>query len=52
MGINVGPMLLAIDNYRSGEIWKLTEKNSHIIAGLNTVFKTGSPAPLAQKETP
>jgi hypothetical protein len=50
MGINVGPMLLAIDNYRSGEIWKLTNRNSQIVAGLNDVFGNGSPAPLAEKE--
>lgn len=52
MGINVGPMLLAIDNYRSGAIWDSTGRNPHIIAGLNAVFGTGSPAPLAKKETP
>lgn len=51
MGINVGPMLLAIENYRSGEIWKLMGKNPHIMAGLDSVFGTGSPAPLAKKES-
>lgn len=50
MGINVGPMLLAIDNFRSGGIWKLTGKNKSIVAGLNAVFGTGSPASLATKE--
>jgi len=50
MGINVGPMLLAIENYRSGGIWKLTDKNPHIIAGLDSIFGTGSPAPLAKKD--
>jgi hypothetical protein len=50
MGINVGPMLLAIDNYRSGAVWKLTNKNSQLTAGLNTVFGTEAPAPLANKK--
>lgn len=51
MGVNVGPMLLAIDNYRSGAIWKLTAKNQPIIAGLDSVFGSKSPAPLAEKQT-
>lgn len=38
MGINLGPMLLAIENYRSGLIWKLTEKNPEIAAGLDRIF--------------
>lgn len=53
MGINVGPLLLAIDNYRGGAIWKSTARNPPILAGLNTIFGTGSPPPpLAKKETP
>ena len=51
MGVNVGPMLLAIDNYRDGGIWKLTGRNSEIIAGLNSVFGNGSLLPIAKKET-
>jgi hypothetical protein len=50
MGINVGPMLLTIDNYRSGRIWKLMNNNPQILAGLNDIFGPGSPAPLAQKD--
>ena len=50
MGVNIGPMLLAIDNYRSGQIWKLTGRNTQIIAGLDSIFGTGSPAPLAKKD--
>ena len=49
MGINVGPMLLAIDNYRSGMIWKLMAKNPQLNAGLDAVFGTGSPASMAEK---
>ena len=50
MGVNVGPMLLAIDNYRSGAIWKLTGRNGPITAGLNAVFGRPSPASLAEKQ--
>jgi hypothetical protein len=49
MGINVGPMLLAIDNYRSGMIWKLMAKNPQLNAGLDAVFGGGSPASMAEK---
>ncbi len=38
VGVNVGPMLLAIENYRSGMIWKLTAKSPIIEAGLDQVF--------------
>ena len=50
MGINVGPMLLAIDNYRSGVVWKSTNKDPHILAGLNAVFSPAGPAPLANRK--
>jgi hypothetical protein len=49
MGINVGPMLLAIDNYRSGMIWKLMAKNPQLNAGLDAVFGTKSPTSMAGK---
>lgn len=51
MGINVGPMLLAIENYRSGGIWKLTERNPWINAGLNTVFGDHNAAPIVKQAT-
>ncbi len=38
MGVDVGPMLLALENYRSGMIWKLTEKNREIQRGLDRIF--------------
>ncbi len=41
VGVNEGPMLLAIENYRSGMIWKLTSKNPEIRAGLDRIFGTG-----------
>lgn len=43
MGVDEGPMLLAIENYRSGMIWKLTAKNPRIKAGLDTIFGAGTP---------
>jgi hypothetical protein len=43
MGINVGPMLLAIENYRSRDIWNLTAKNPEIQTGLARVFGLGPP---------
>ncbi|MCP4632928.1 MAG: T9SS type A sorting domain-containing protein [candidate division Zixibacteria bacterium] len=38
MGINVGPMLLAIENYRSDFIWNLTNSNANISVGLDSCF--------------
>jgi hypothetical protein len=38
LGVNVGPMLLAIENYRSGMIWNLTAKNPEFRAGLDRIF--------------
>lgn len=38
MGINLGPMLLAIENYRSGLIWNLSENSPEIAAGLDHIF--------------
>src|SRR5262249_9917396 len=42
MGINVGPMLLAIENHRSHQIWDLTSHNPEIIAGLDSIFGISS----------
>jgi hypothetical protein len=47
MGINAGPMLLAIENYRSGQIWKLTARIPEIQRGLNRIFGGGSPRDIA-----
>jgi hypothetical protein len=43
MGINVGPMLLAIENYRSRQIWELTAQSPEIASGLDRIFGVGSP---------
>lgn len=39
MAINEGPLLLAIENYRSGFVWDITNKNSNITTGLDTIFQ-------------
>jgi hypothetical protein len=39
MGINEGPMLLALSNYRCGLIWSLSEKNKNISNGLDILVK-------------
>lgn len=44
MGVDAGPMLLAIENYRSGLIWKLTGQNREIQAGLDRVFGSSKSA--------
>jgi len=38
MGINVGPMLLAIENYRSSLTWNLARQNAHISSGLDRIL--------------
>jgi hypothetical protein len=38
MGIDQGPLLLAIENCRSGAIWNLTSTNANIDAGLDSIF--------------
>jgi hypothetical protein len=43
MGINAGPMLLAIENYRSRFIWKLTAGNPEMQTGLDRIFGIGTP---------
>jgi hypothetical protein len=47
MGINVGPMLLAIENYRSQMLWQLTTQNPEIAAGLDGIFGVGAPRHVA-----
>jgi hypothetical protein len=47
MGINVGPMLLAIENYRSRMVWQLTSRNPQIAMGLDEIFGACSPNAVA-----
>jgi hypothetical protein len=42
MGIDLGPMVLAIENYRSGLLWRLTDHNPEVAAGLERIFGIGS----------
>lgn len=34
LGIDQGPILLMLENYRSGLLWNLMKRNPHIVAGL------------------
>ncbi|MBC8096887.1 MAG: hypothetical protein H7Y43_13860, partial [Akkermansiaceae bacterium] len=47
MGVNVGPMLLAIENYRSGLIWKLLATTPEISTGLDRIFGVANVEPQA-----
>ncbi len=40
-GLNQGPIVVMIENYRSGMIWNLLRDNSHIVAGLRAAGFTG-----------
>jgi len=41
LGIDQGPMVMMIENYRSGLIWNLMKKNPYIISGLQRAGFTG-----------
>ena len=38
MGIDEGPVVLAIENHRTGLLWNLMDKNPNIAAGLDAIF--------------
>ncbi len=40
-GLNQGPIVVMIENYLSGLVWKLTRSNAHIVAGLRAAGFTG-----------
>jgi len=40
-GLNQGPIILMIENYKTGLIWKTIKKSPHIITGLRRVGFTG-----------
>ena len=44
MGVDAGPMLLAIENYRTGQIWDLTARNPILSRGLDRIFGVSVPA--------
>ena len=41
LGIDQGPIVLMMENYRSGLIWKLMKKNPYIVRGLQRAGFTG-----------
>ncbi len=41
VGIDQGPILAMIENYRSGLVWRVTSRNPHIRAGLQRAGFTG-----------
>jgi hypothetical protein len=41
IAIDQGPILLMIENYRSGLVWDLLKKNPHVVAGLKKAGFTG-----------
>jgi hypothetical protein len=41
-GLNQGPVVLMIENYRSGLLWRLTRQSPHLVSGLrNAGFRGG-----------
>ncbi len=40
-GLNQGPIVIMVRNYRSGLIWRLLRENSHIVAGLRAAGFAG-----------
>jgi hypothetical protein len=41
LGIDQGPIVAMIENYRSGLVWKMMRKNPHIVRGLRRAGFTG-----------
>ena len=41
LGIDQGPIVAMIENYRSGLVWKTMRKNPHIVRGLKRAGFTG-----------
>lgn len=41
LGIDQGPILIQIENYRSGLIWNILKRNKYIVAGLRAANFTG-----------
>jgi len=40
-GLNQGPIILMIENYRSGQLWRLMRNNPYIVSGLRRADFTG-----------
>jgi hypothetical protein len=41
LGIDQGPIITMIENYRTGLVWKVMRKNPYIILGLKRAGFTG-----------
>ena len=41
LGIDQGPIVAMLENYRSGLVWKTMRKNEHIVLGLKRAGFTG-----------
>jgi len=41
LGIDQGPILLMIENYRTGFVWTVMKRNPHIVRGLQRAGFTG-----------
>jgi hypothetical protein len=41
LGIDQGPILLMIENYRTGFVWRVMQRNPHIVRGLRRAGFTG-----------
>ncbi len=41
LGIDEGPIVAMIENYRSGLVWKVMQKNAHVVRGLKRAGFTG-----------
>jgi len=41
LGIDEGPIVAMIENYRSGLVWKTMRKNAHVVAGLKKAGFSG-----------
>lgn len=57
LAIDQGPILLMIENYRTGSVWDLMKRNAHVIEGLRRAGFTGgwldkSPSQMASDEEP
>ena len=41
LGIDEGPIIAMIENYRSGLVWRVMRKNPHVVQGLKRAGFTG-----------
>jgi hypothetical protein len=41
LGIDQGPILAMVENYRSGLVWEVMRRNEHIVRGLKAAGFTG-----------